>query len=349
MLKSYKSLDKVLCISDCYRVEDCKVISFNLSDNTCKYYYSYSNQIRLIEAKGVITFLKQPLKFEGIQDLKKVSDCSIMTTIVLPDDHIAFGCNWDNKIYVNNLYDWSREAILPSNSYTDSLGALKNGSLISGSRDCVLRIWDINKKVIINSLRGHNNTINKILVSKNGEIVSASSDTTILVWNQNDGSIKFNLTAHSKGVDDIVLLKDGNLISSSSSELSLKLWNTNTWSVISSYNVQASKLIQLNNGDISLFNGKSSGGGRIQVIDRLAFSVKLSSVIKTHWVFSIAEFDNNRIVECSAADYVLRIHDLNNFQVKLDSIAHTNRVYAMATLKNGYFLSAGWDSIIIWK
>ena len=108
-------------------------------------------------------------------------------------------------------------------------------------------------------------------------------------------------------------------------------------------------MIQLNNGDLSIYNGRSSSAGRIQVIDRLAFSVKLSSVIKTHWVFSIAEFDNNRIVECSAADYVLRIHDLNNFQVKLDSIAHTNRVYAMATLKNGYFLSAGWDSIIIWK
>jgi WD40 repeat protein len=357
LLKSYKSLDRFLCISDCYRVENCKVISFNSSDKTCKYYDSNYEQSKLIDSIGTVIYFIQPYKLKAVQDFQKISDCRIFSSVVLRDDKIVFGCGWNPNLYIYNLYDFSRVSILkgvsvcsPSNSshclHTPSLGILKNGSIVSGSGDFTVKIWDVTKG-LINSLKGHNGGITKVIVLQNQEIVSGSSDSTIIVWNSLDGSIKYNLTTHTKAIDDIIQLKDGNVISTSSGETSLKLWNSNNWTLISSFSAKAVKMVQLNNGDISFYNGNTNGF--INVIDRFKFLTKFSTRIKTHWVFTMTALEKNRFIESSAGDSFLRIHNLNNLNLKVDLIGHKDRVYAIIQLKNGYILSAGWDSIIIWK
>ncbi len=41
MVKSYKSSNKLKCIGDCSKISNCRLISFNKMDNSCKYYRKY--------------------------------------------------------------------------------------------------------------------------------------------------------------------------------------------------------------------------------------------------------------------------------------------------------------------
>jgi hypothetical protein len=69
MVKSYKSLDQLLCINDCSRVSNCKLITFNTNDNTCKYYNkNLIDQTTLIDnpLRDKLIYRKQIRPTEGL-------------------------------------------------------------------------------------------------------------------------------------------------------------------------------------------------------------------------------------------------------------------------------------------
>jgi hypothetical protein len=90
LLKSYKTFDPILCISDCSRFDYCNLISLNKTSNICKYYFVYSfNQSQLIDSQqGLKLFYIPPSNAVQIkinlayQDLNylKISNSNINKT-----------------------------------------------------------------------------------------------------------------------------------------------------------------------------------------------------------------------------------------------------------------------------
>ena len=63
---------------------------------------------------------------------------------------------------------------------------LRNGKLASGSDDCTIRIWDLNKQEgeygYCRVLKGHTNWVWSVIELRNGKLATGSQDTTIRIW-----------------------------------------------------------------------------------------------------------------------------------------------------------------------
>jgi WD40 repeat protein len=61
-------------------------------------------------------------------------------------------------------------------------------TLVSGSTDDTIKIWNLNTGKEIRTLLAHSSDVNAIAISPNGHLmVSASDDKTIKLWNLNTG------------------------------------------------------------------------------------------------------------------------------------------------------------------
>ena len=111
--------------------------------------------------------------------------------------------------------------------------------VVSGGRDCVLRIWDIISRKCIKEYPGHGGGILDLAVSNDGQYVAtASSDKTIRIWNisENVMNKRFKpveclkvLEGHSEWVRSVSYNIDGNEIVSASDDGTIRIWDTETW------------------------------------------------------------------------------------------------------------------------
>lgn len=98
---------------------------------------------------------------------------------------------------------------------------LKDGRIVTGSKDTTLRVWNYNKpgkKVLI--LTGHTKIVTDVRELPNGYIVSGSIDSTLRIWNPNTGECK--LIIDTTKVMYLDVSSDGKIVSGSG--LTLTVW-----------------------------------------------------------------------------------------------------------------------------
>ena len=178
MIKTYKSLDELLCISDCARVDNCKLISFNKINNICKYYrYYLLNETTLIESNGHFIYNYQISKYtyqlQGIQHLSIPLGCNSFSLITLPNGNIAAACS-NSIIKIYETVNWTCISILtnPFVSLIYSLVILQNKYLACAGQNGAIAIWDYKTGVLKNTFYGHNDSIYSMIELNNNDLVS---------------------------------------------------------------------------------------------------------------------------------------------------------------------------------
>jgi len=63
-----------------------------------------------------------------------------------------------------------------------ALTILPDGSLVSGSGDDTIKIWDVKNGQNIKTLSGHTNGVYALTVLPDGSLVSGSTGKTIKIW-----------------------------------------------------------------------------------------------------------------------------------------------------------------------
>jgi WD40 repeat protein len=100
---------------------------------------------------------------------------------------------------------------------------------LSGSRDCTLRVWNLEKGTCEHILMGHNSQINACSISGDGKIaLSASKDKTLRLWDTKTGHCLHILKEHKEKVTDCTVSKDGKIALSSSDDGTLRVWDVKT-------------------------------------------------------------------------------------------------------------------------
>ena len=102
-------------------------------------------------------------------------------------------------------------------------------TIISGSDDRTIRIWDLNSQKLLRTLKGHTDWVYDIAISADSQIVSGSRDKTIKLWRLS-GQHR-TLTGHTSYVNSVAISPDATKIVSGSYDKTVKLWNLSTGQV----------------------------------------------------------------------------------------------------------------------
>ncbi|AFY87416.1 MAG: Serine/threonine-protein kinase PknD [Chroococcidiopsis cubana SAG 39.79] len=114
--------------------------------------------------------------------------------------------------------------------HTDSVWAIavsQDGrTLVSGSADKTIKVWDLQTRELQRTLTGHTDTVRAIALSQDGQIlVSGGGEKTVRLWNITTGRPLGRLLGHGGPVWTVAISQDGQTLFSAGEDGTVKLWN----------------------------------------------------------------------------------------------------------------------------
>lgn len=113
--------------------------------------------------------------------------------------------------------------------------------IFSGGLDEEIKVWDLRKKAVVNTLKGHTDTITSLRLSPDGQsLLSNSMDNTLRTWNVQPFAPEERLISTFQGAshgNEKNLLgadwsHDGSRIASGSSDRSVMVWDVRTSKIL---------------------------------------------------------------------------------------------------------------------
>jgi COMPASS component SWD3 len=84
--------------------------------------------------------------------------------------------------------------------------------MLKGSEDCLIKIWSVERNLLMATLKGHTKQVNCIDInSLNSLLASGSSDKKVLVWDLETTKNLFSLNSHTKSVEVVKVSQNYNL------------------------------------------------------------------------------------------------------------------------------------------
>jgi len=102
-------------------------------------------------------------------------------------------------------------------------------TLVSGSADKTIKVWDLQTRQLRRTLTGHTDTVRAIALSQDGQIlVSGGGEKTVRLWNITTGRPLGRLLGHGGPVWTVAISQDGQTLFSAGEDGTVKLWNLQT-------------------------------------------------------------------------------------------------------------------------
>jgi WD40 repeat protein len=103
--------------------------------------------------------------------------------------------------------------------------------MVTGSLDKTLRLWDLEKGVVLKKMEGHSGIVLGLAVSRDGQIMASSDENgEIITWHGETGeSLTEPIKAHSDRIWSVDFSLDGAVLVTGSYDKITKFWCTKTW------------------------------------------------------------------------------------------------------------------------
>lgn len=102
----------------------------------------------------------------------------------------------------------------------------KEASLVIGSYDKAVKLWDTTTVKVKKRLKGHSDTIYVVEFSPNGRrIASGSGDQNTKLWDTTAGEVEKTLVGHLDSITAVIFSQDGRWLASASHDYTFKVWD----------------------------------------------------------------------------------------------------------------------------
>ena len=223
-----------------------------------------------------------------------------------------------------NDYRLVKTLALPEGSVNAIKLNPRNNTLVVGSSEGTIEIWQLTTGNLITSWQSNSTSVNAISLSPDGNILaSGSDDGSVSLWQIATGNLIRSFPAHTQSITSLVFSPDGNTLASGSWDKTVKVWQTD------------GKLIHTLTGHERLVNaiainpdGKTLASGSQDKTIRLwnLATGKLQGILKSNSlaVLSLSIGVGNRTLANGCADGSIR--NLESSNSKIDSyLARTSR------------------------
>jgi WD40 repeat protein len=114
--------------------------------------------------------------------------------------------------------------------YVESVAFTPDGkTILSGSLDNTLKLWNLETGQEINTLSGHRGWVMSVAVSNDGkQALSGSYDKTLKLWDIETGQEIYTFTGHTRSVVAVAFSPDNKMVLSGSGDKTLILWDIAT-------------------------------------------------------------------------------------------------------------------------
>jgi len=129
-----------------------------------------------------------------------------------------------------NWQDAKTQTLLESSGTVWSVAISPDGqTLVSGSGDQTIKIWNLQTGELRQTLSGHTGRVVSVAISPDGStLVSGSNDATAKIWNLQTGKLRRTLSEHTGTVNAVAISPSGQTLASGSEDQTTKLWDLQT-------------------------------------------------------------------------------------------------------------------------
>jgi WD40 repeat protein len=234
-------------------------------------------------------------------------------------------------------------------SVVTSIAFSPNGkTVVSGSEDITLRLWDVGSGREVKTIKGHTNSVTSIAYSPDGKtLISGSSDNTLRLWDVTTGLEVKTFNGHKNSVTSVAYSPDGKTLISGSSDKTLRLWDVTTGLEVKTFNGHTNTVMSVAFSP----DGKTVvSGSSDKTLRRWDVTTGLEVKIfngHTNRVTSVAYSPDGKTLISGSWDKTLRLWDVTTgLEVKtINGI--TNMINSVAFSTDGKIMGSGsWDKTV---
>lgn len=176
-----------------------------------------------------------------IRTLSGAVDC-VLALAISPDGKTlvsgTYGATlkvWDlpakQEIYILSGHPACVRPIEPRSKHSDAIKSVAispdGHAIASGSKDKIIKIWDLPTGRAICTLTGHSSDVNSLAFTPDGQrLVSGGED--IKIWDIQTGQVIRTFQGHSRAVNCFAIAPDGKILVSGSGDKIVKIWDLQT-------------------------------------------------------------------------------------------------------------------------
>ncbi|NJL23492.1 MAG: protein kinase [Leptolyngbyaceae cyanobacterium SM1_3_5] len=225
-------------------------------------------------------------------------------------------------------------------------------SLITGSADFTIRLWDLTTGEAIRTLQGHKTFVNAIETSPNGRtLISGDADGEIKLWNLATGQVTRSLQAHAGPVNAIDINPDGSTIATGSADKTVKLWSAATGTVIHTLSGHSSSVNAIDFSPDGKLIASGSADNSITLWNVVTGKELRTFSGHTGYVNTVLFNLDGKTLISASADSTIKVWDVATGQVLQTLSGHTSFVNSIDLQIDGKTLiSSGADETIrLWN
>jgi len=204
---------------------------------------------------------------------------------------------------------------------------------------------------------GHTEDVSCVRFGSDGTVLYSSSfeDNLIQVWDWATGSITQTLSGHTSPVNKVAVSPDGRTLASASDDMSLKLWNLTSGTVMHTLNhTDAVRGVAWHPNCLQLATTGANGMLTYWTVDgeliTSVLAIPNDNPVNSIPANGVAWSPDGLLVAVAGDDYIVRIYNAVTKDLVYELLGHYNKVYGVEFHKDSnMLLSTSHDfRIFIW-